>query len=104
MIVTKKANSFLMFEQHEHAKISGLMAKYWRDELFLGKTMREEVELAISQHDRAWIPLDKNLIWNEEKQAPYTFMDYPLEEKLRAYKRGADEIEKESNYASLLCS
>ena len=104
MIVVKKEDTFLMFEQHEHAKVSGLMASYWSDELFFGKGMKEEAVYAISQHDRAWIPLDERPKWNEEKESPHSFMDHPLEDKIAAYERGVDEIEKESGYAALLCS
>lgn len=104
MIVTKKDDTFLLFEQNEHGKISGVFAKYWQEQLFSGHQMREEVEYAIAHHDCAWINLDRKPIWNETHQMPYSFMDYPMYEKIAAYEAGVDEVEKESPYAALLCS
>ncbi|MFC0015529.1 MULTISPECIES: DUF3891 family protein [Allobacillus] len=104
MIVTKNDQSFRMFTQHDHAKVSGEIAKHWPSELFLSEQLREEVELAITQHDRAWIPLDDQPTWNEEKHEPHSFMNYPLEPKLEHYQKGVDEVRSESKYAGLLCS
>ncbi|MFD2923916.1 DUF3891 family protein [Halobacillus naozhouensis] len=104
MIVQQQGNQFLMMKQHDHAQISGELALQWKQKYLLRSKLREEADWAIGQHDRAWIPLDERPTWNEEKQQPYTFIDYPLEEKLAAYQRGIEEVAVESKYAGMLCS
>ncbi|MFZ0369728.1 MAG: DUF3891 family protein [Halobacillus sp.] len=104
MIVNEQEHHFLMIEQHEHAKISGQIVRNWKKDFLLRSKLREEADWAVSQHDRAWIPLDKDPIWNEEKNRPYSFIDYPLTEKLEAYQRGIEEAADQSLYAGMLCS
>lgn len=104
MIIYERTDSFIMIPQHEHAKISGEFAHNWNDKYFQGIERKEEVVLAVREHDRGWIDLDAAPLWNQEKQKPYSFMDYPLEPKLAYYKKGIDEVEKTSRYAGLLCS
>jgi hypothetical protein len=42
--------------------------------------------------------------WNEEKDRPYSFQDYPVELKVRAYTEGLDRLEEQDAYAACLCS
>jgi hypothetical protein len=44
------------------------------------------------------------VLWNEEKDGPYSFVDYPLDLKLPAQKRGIDSVEDHDPYAGCLCS
>ena len=104
MIVIEKEHHFHMIPQHEHAKISAQIVAHWKNNFLLRSKLREEADWAIQQHDRAWIPLDDYPEWNEEKQRPYTFVDYPLEKKLQAYQRGIKEVADRSLYAGMLCS
>lgn len=104
MIILELEDSFIMITQHDHAKISGEIAQHWKDDYFKGEERKEDVLLAISEHDRGWIEADSAPLWNNRQQKPYTFMDYPLESKVAFYKKGIDEVKKMSKYASLLCS
>ncbi|MDR7075594.1 hypothetical protein J2Y03_000582 [Neobacillus niacini] len=104
MIIREREDSFILITQHDHAKISGEIAQHWEDEYFKGEERKEEAVLAISEHDRGWIEADSAPLWNSHQQKTYTFMDYPLESKIACYKKGIDEVEKMSKYASLLCS
>ncbi|MGP4059695.1 DUF3891 family protein [Halobacillus sp. H74] len=104
MIVNEKEDHFIMIPQHEHAYISGLLVFNWKKNFLLRSKLREEADWAIRQHDRAWIPLDDHPLWNEEKQRPYSFTDYPVKEKLEAYQRGISEVASQSLYAGILCS
>ncbi|SIS53739.1 DUF3891 family protein [Salimicrobium flavidum] len=104
MIVREYKEGFIMIRQHDHALISGKMARQWRKDFLLTSRIRSEADWAIEVHDRAWIPLDKKPLWNEEKQRPFSFIDYPLEEKLQAYRSGIEETAKESLYAGILTS
>jgi hypothetical protein len=104
MIIREREDSFIMITQHDHAKISGVIAQHWKDEYFKGEERKAEVILGIYEHDCGWIEADSAPLWNSHQQKPYTFMDYPLEAKVTFYKKGIDEVEKMSKYASLLCS
>ncbi|WP_188207394.1 DUF3891 family protein [Alkalibacillus aidingensis] len=104
MIVSEHHNDFEMVKQHDHAIISGEAAKHWKAELFIGDFLRREVEYAIKNHDCAWIPLDQSPIWNSKKNAPHSFMDYPLIPKIEHYSQGIDQVEEQSEYAVILCS
>ncbi|MGI8313991.1 DUF3891 family protein [Halobacillus mangrovi] len=104
MIVQERENEFLMIKQHDHAQISGQMVLEWKKNFLLRSKLREEADWAIAQHDRAWIPLDEHPKWNDEKNRPYTFIDYPIKEKIEAYQRGIKEVAERSLYAGMLCS
>ncbi|MCM3585885.1 DUF3891 family protein [Mesobacillus maritimus] len=104
MILLERNESFLMVTQQDHAKLSGEIASNWKRNYFAGFERKDDVIQAIYEHDRCWIELDKKPLWNEEKQQPYSFTDYPAKPKLDAYTRGIDEVSKLSTYAALLCS
>ncbi|MGY0693422.1 DUF3891 family protein [Virgibacillus sp. FSP13] len=104
MIVRERAENFVMIEQDNHAQISGELIAKWKEASFPGATYRKSVEYAIYHHDCAWKPIDKQPFWNDQKQAPYTFIDFPTPAKLAFYKLGIDQIEQQDTYAALLCS
>ncbi len=103
MIVTKTEDAFRLFMQHDHAKVSGEFARHWSSDLFPFENLRDEVEFAITQHDRAWIPLDQQPTWNDDAGEPHSFMNYPLKRKVQHYEQGIEEVRQESLYAGLLC-
>ncbi len=104
LIVYEKNDCFVMVEQHQHALLSGEFAKRWAVESFLDDPFRDAVVCGISQHDRSWIDLDGAPFWNDARQRPYTFMDFPLIPKLTFYRKGIDEAEQMDPYAALLDS
>ncbi len=59
---------------------------------------------AITNHDVGWQELDEEVRFNPDTGEPYSFIDYPLGPKLRAYKHGLDQLEAQEPYASYLCS
>lgn len=104
MILRAKENEWEIIKQDDHAFLSWQTAVNWNPDYFPFSGQKEDVLLAIRQHDRAWIPLDQSIRWNPEKNLPYDFTNYPVKEKLAAYKRGIDETEEISPYAAVLCS
>jgi hypothetical protein len=100
VIVREQPDGFLLFEQHEHALISGEFALRWGEML----DPLESTLYAIVNHDLAWRELDQDVLWNEEKDRPYSFVDYPLDLKLPAQRRGIDAVEDHDPYAGCLCS
>lgn len=104
MIIRERQDDIVMISQDDHARISGLFASAWKDSLFFGTAKRDSVQLAITEHDRGWIPVDNTPFLNDKINVPYSFMDFPDEPKLVFYKNGIDEVEAMDNYASMLCS
>jgi len=104
MIVRDAGDVFVMVAQHDHAQLSGDVAKHFANWYFVDDGYRADVVTAIYEHDRGWIRLDDAPIWNDRTSSPFTFMDYPLLSKLTHYTLGIDETERMSGYAALLCS
>ncbi len=104
MIIRETEDSFLMIKQHDHAYVSGETIKHFNKNLLKSDDLFDDFVYAAHQHDRSWIGLDDTPIWNDGKQIPFTFSDYPLLPKLAFYKMGVDEIEVVNLYAALLCS
>jgi hypothetical protein len=100
VIVREQPESFLLFGQHEHALMAGEFARRWgeRPNPF-GPTV-----YAIANHDLAWREPDGEVLWNEEKDRPYSFVDHPLHLKLPAQKQGIDQVATHDPYAGCLCS
>ena len=100
MIVRERQDTFVLVEQHEHARISSEFARHWRE----APRPLDSTLYAIEKHDVAWQEPDRYVSWNEEKDRPYSFVDYPSEPKVRAYAEGLDWIETKDPYAAYLCS
>lgn len=100
MIVRERYDSFLLFGQHEHALMAGEFARRWGE----SPTPFDSTVYAVANHDLAWLEPDREVLWNEEKDRPYSFVDFPLERKLPAQKKGIDLVEDHDPYAGYLCS
>jgi len=94
----------VLIPQHAHAAISGEIARHWRKDDPESPIQRPEAIMAIDQHDRAWIPLDEVPKQKPDGSGFYSFIDYPLPDKLRAYQQGIMEVREQSRYAAILCS
>jgi hypothetical protein len=100
VIVREKPDSFVLVKQHDHALAAGEFARHW------AKRPRplEPTLYAIAHHDVAWQGPDASVRWNEETGRPYSFAEYPTEEKVRAYAGGLEWLEERDRYAACLCS
>jgi hypothetical protein len=104
MIVRRRsgpgAAAFIAIAQHDHGLVSGRLARSWT----WGGTPGPEAVFAIGHHDVGWLGLDAFVRWNAEEAQPYTFMDYPMEEKYEAYRAGIDLVATASPYSGWLVS
>ncbi|MGG3448564.1 DUF3891 family protein [Domibacillus aminovorans] len=104
MIIYEREHDWVMIPQHHHGLLSGDISRQWNS-AYIKETERwSEVTFAIAQHDRGWTDLDETPFWNDRVKAPYSFIDFPLVPRLTFYKKGIDEVERQSPYAGLLCS
>jgi hypothetical protein len=104
MIIREQENRLIMIRQHDHAIVSGEIAAAWHPDFFFDTEKKEAVVYGVAEHDRAWIGLDETPVWNDARDLPYSFMDYPLIPKLAFYQKGVDEVAANNAYAALLCS
>ncbi|MEK5239509.1 DUF3891 family protein [Paenibacillus sp. FSL L8-0470] len=104
MICREQDGVFVMVKQHEHGRLAGEFAQWFKEEHVPEGNRRAEVLRAVSNHDRGWIDLDETPFWNDAAGAPYSFIDFPVVPKLTFYKRGLNEIEADTPYGALLCS
>lgn len=104
MIVREKGDAFVLISQHNHAAVSGEFAKKWNHSFYEQVGRKDDLLFSVYEHDRGWLALDHTPFWNDAKQAPYSFLDFPTVPKLVHYKHGIDEVEQMNPYAALLCS
>ena len=104
MIVRETPDSFILVNQHDHARVAGLMAAHWHPDYFPGPARRAAVELAVHHHDLAWIVPDRDEAWDAINKRYFSFIDFPLAAKLAHYVRGLDQAAALDAYAGLLCS
>jgi hypothetical protein len=100
MIVRERPESFVLIQQNDHALAAGEFARHWVD----APRPFESAIHAIASHDVAWKIPDSSVRWNEDADRPHSFVDYPSEEKVRAYARGLDGLESSAPYAACLGS
>lgn len=104
MIIREKGQAFLMYRQHDHAIISEQVIARLKADFFPLHPLNDSVLYAIKMHDFGWIRFDEAPFWNDLKQEPYSFIDFPNTVKTVLYKHGIDEVAKEDLYAGLLVS
>lgn len=104
MIIRETENHFICIEQDHHAHLAKEVIKQWKDILLKNEPLKEDVLYAVEQHDVGWHAFDKQPLWNDVTNAPYTFIDLPLLIKTILYTKGVDDVEKRNPYAASLCS
>lgn len=104
-VICREQDGFIvMVKQHDHGRLAGELAAWFKEEQVPESVRRDEVLWSIANHDRGWIDLDETPFWNDAENAPYSFIDFPVVPKLTFYRRGLNEIEAVSSYGALLCS
>lgn len=103
MIVQEFSSHYFLIEQHEHARLSAEAAAQINNPDWKEDKKWDSLLYAIRQHDNAWIPLDQ-LVLSSSEGHPYSFLNYPLEDKLDAYKKGIESTGKEDLYSGILLS
>ncbi|MFC4076184.1 DUF3891 family protein [Salinithrix halophila] len=101
VIVQETETGFILIRQHDHGQISGDFADHWVDGGRPGPSLRT----AVRYHDVGWEELDGEVRRLHPKTGkPYSFVDFPMAEKLTAYRHGIDRVEAMDSYAGCLCS
>jgi len=104
MIIREKGNHIVCIEQHHHGYVAEQLITGWIDLLLQDSEYRDTILYAIKYHDVGWDYFDRQPLWNDATNLPYTFIDMPLLIKTVLYSHGVDIVAKHNRYAAVLCS
>lgn len=104
MIVRPHGNDAEIVTQVDHAEVAGALAEAWADSGPLALRPRESVVLAARLHDIGWRHWEAAPRRNPDTGRPANFLDVVIEEHLRLYRLGIEEVEAEDPYAGMLVS
>lgn len=99
VIIQEHANAYRFITQHDHGRISGILAQAWRDPV-TGSSAQDVVIAATYLHDILWVPLD--LLPRVDSDKPLDFIAFPEDDKLRAYEHGIQAMAALDPYIGLL--
>jgi len=104
MIVRPLAESVELVTQVDHAVISGQLAEAWGASTVPALAPRDSVVLAARLHDVGWRHWESNPRVNTDTGRPTNFLDVHIDEHLRLYRLGIEEVEALDPYAGMLVS
>lgn len=102
MIVTERGAEFLLFTQPDHAALAGALMALWRQDGLPDHPRREELLLAIREHDNGWREADAAPRIDIASGRPLTFHEVSPEDRLGIWQRGVRRFAAERPFAALL--
>jgi hypothetical protein len=104
MIRRKWENDFIIIDQPEHARLSGVLAEQWGAGRFARPTPWDEVLLATYEHDRGWVEWERNPTLDENR-LPTNFNETTPEVTINNFRRSVKKVyEMGHPYAAALVS
>ena len=104
MIRRKTDEGWVLFTQPDHAQLAGELAAHWGNDDFSRPEPRDDVLLAVAEHDNGWRELDETPRLNPENGLPYHFAEWPLTKHFDTWRRAEKRFLDQSPYASILIS
>lgn len=104
MIVRPVGDTAELVMQIDHSVISGQLAEAWGGDSAAALDPRDSVLLAARLHDIGWRHWEAMPRINADTGRPPNFLDVNIEEHLRLYRLGIQEVEDLDPYAGLLVS
>ncbi len=103
MIRREMANSFLLFAQDDHARLSGELAGHYGNRFFAKPEPAQETIVAVRRHDCGW-PLHDDLPILNKDGLPLDVFDTPLDVAIAVWQAGVEKVADEPAYTQLLVS
>ena len=88
--------------QPDHARLAGELMALWRTDGLPDHPRREEILLAIREHDNGWRETDAAPHLDRERRRPHDFVSLPLPERLAVWPRAVGRYAERCPYAALL--
>src|SRR5947199_826947 len=104
MILREDGDAVIALGQPAHAWVSGQLARAWGNERFPAPEPREEVCLAVEQHDLGMAAWDAAPELDPDTGWPQSFFDMPVTRHLELWSRAPALARSQSRYAALLVS
>jgi len=107
MIVVEKRSAdgpggYRCITQPDHARLAGELMALWRADGLPEHPRREEILLAVREHDNGWRETDAAPHLDRERRRPHDFLSLPLPERLAVWPRAVGRYAERSPYAALL--
>ena len=93
---------WILFNQHDHAKLAGEIMNYWGNDDFTPINPKEEVLFAVSNHDSGWIEWDNKPKINKNNKYPMNFMEMYEDEQHDIWVKCFEYFSDNHKYASAL--
>ncbi|MGW2651092.1 DUF3891 family protein [Streptomyces sp. NPDC001393] len=104
MLIRRRDNELLLFQQVDHGFLTGELVDLWGNERFVVPKPLDQVRTAASFHDEGWRVPDLEVLFNEAEGRPLSFSEIDQREHVPLYQRGVEEVLRRDEYAGLLVS
>lgn len=104
MILREADDGLILIRQTEHARVCGVLARAWGNADFASVEPAERVAEAAAEHDNGWREWEDAPTYNPETGRPFTYIDIPIEQHLKIYRRGIARAIDRHPYVGLLVS
>lgn len=102
MIRRKSGEGWVLITQPSHALLSSRIMDFWGNENFESIVPRDEVMLAIREHDCGWEKTDSAADFNPENGYPRSFMEMRPESQLEIWSECFERHQGKHSYACAL--
>ncbi len=102
MIVTERGDEFLLITQPDHAALAGALMALWRNDGLPDHPKRNELLLAIREHDNGWREADAAPRVDPESGRPLAFHELPHEDRIGLWRRGVRRFAEERPFTAQL--
>src|SRR3954470_12372868 len=103
MIRRAMEDRFLLFAQHDHAQLSGELARHYGNRFFAKPDPLEQTIRAVALHDCGWPLHDDRPTLNKEG-LPLDVFESPLDVAIGVWQAGVEAVANEPPYTQLLVS
>jgi len=103
MIRRDMGDSFFLFAQDDHARLSGQLAKHYGNRLFAKPDPLEQTIRAVARHDCGWPLHDERPTLNKDG-LPLDGFETPLDVAIGVWQAGVERVADEEVYTQLLVS
>ena len=105
MIVRQRGDGLMLISQSDHARLSGIFAARWGNDLFAVPEPREPVLRAAAFHDCGWYDYDTSPLYDAATGETPTFVRVPFDgPQVAAHEHGIDWLTGIDPYAGLMMS
>lgn len=102
MIRRDSEKGWIVFQQHDHARLAGDVMKFWGNDYFSHIKPFEEVMYAVNNHDLGWIEWDTYPKIDKKNRYPANFMEMNDEEQKKIWIKSFENGFHSHGYSSAL--